>query len=109
MLKIVSRPEFEQKVVVNTKHLKGEFVARFVALPQSEISAIEAKLIAERKGPQDLVHHVCVGHDTVDMLGEAVEYSAGGLSLTKLLDYPGIGPAMLKAYYAGLWEEASGN
>lgn len=109
MLKIIARPEFDQTVTVNTKHLKGEFGARFVALPQSEISAIEAKLKAEGKGPQDLVYHVCVGHDTVDMAGEAVEYKAGGLSLAVLLDYPGIGPAMLKAYYAGLWEEASGN
>lgn len=107
-LKIVDRPEFEATVVVNTRHLKGDFKARFVALPGSRIKAAEEAAIQAGKGPEGLLFDVCTWFEPVELPEGPLNHVDGG-SLAKLLDYPGIGPAMVKAYYRALWEETQGN
>lgn len=107
-LKIVSRPEFATTVQVNLAYLQGEFPARFVALPQDELQALERAAIAAGKGPQGILYDVCRWFGEVELPDGPLPY-VDATSLTKLLNYQGIGPAMVKAYYTALWEEARGN
>lgn len=108
-LKLVERPEFEATVVVNTAHLKGEFAARFVALRTSELEAAQEKRVKAGDGLQGLLLEVCVGFQPVELPGGRTLEYAGEESVRELLDYPGIGPAMSRAYHRALWEETAGN
>lgn len=108
-LKIVARPTFDTDVVVNTRHLQGDFKARFVALPSSRIKAIETAALQAGQAPDEaLLLEVCEWFETVELPECALPF-CGPDSVKALLDYPGTGPAMTKAYYRGLWEEAQGN
>lgn len=107
-LKIVSRPQYTTTVEVRTHHLQGELPVTFVALAQSEIKAIEDRARAEKADVQKAVlAEVLAHHEPFEVDGERVPFGPG--SLDRLLDYPGIGPAMLVRYYASLWEETQGN
>lgn len=107
-LVIQDRPEFEATVVVRTAHLRGEFKARFVALPSSKLDELQAAAVRAGKGPEGLLYDVCTWFETVQTpRGEIVH--DGPDSLARLMDWPGIGPAMAKTYWRTLWEEASGN
>lgn len=108
MLKIIDKPSFEATVFVNTVHMQGDFKARFVALPGSRIKALEEAAIKAGKGPEGLLFDVCTWFETVDTPTGPLPHD-GSQSLEKLLDWPGIGPAMVKSYFRALWEEASGN
>lgn len=107
-LKIVARPEFETTVVVNLAYLKGDFKARYVALPIDELQQMERKGIAAGLGPSAILFDVCTWFGDVELPSGPLTYD-GTPSLTRLLNHQGLGPAMVKAYYAALWEEASGN
>lgn len=108
-LKIVARPVFETTVVVNMRHLKGDFKARFVALRSSAIKAIETEALKAGQSPDEaLLLEACEWFETVELPEGPLPY-VNADSLLKLLDYPGMGPAMTKAYYRGQWEEAQGN
>lgn len=107
-LKIVDRPSFTTTVVVNLAWLQGDFQARFVALPIDQLEAMERAGIAAGKGPQAILHDVCTWFADVELPSGLLQY-VDGKSLTTLLNYQGIGPAMVRAYYSALWEEARGN
>lgn len=107
-LVIVDRPEFETTVHVRTAHLRGEFKARFVALPNSKLEELQHQAIQDDKGPDGLLYDVCTWFEDVQVPGRTISHK-GPESLRDLLDWPGIGPAMAKAYWRALWEEASGN
>ncbi|MEY2685940.1 MAG: hypothetical protein RL375_138 [Pseudomonadota bacterium] len=107
-LKIVDRPEFETTVDVATRHLQGSFKVRFVALPGSKLKAAEEKAIRDGKGPEGLLFEVCTWFEPVELPDVLLQY-VDVSSLATLLDYPGIGPAMVKTYFRALWEEARGN
>ncbi len=108
MLKVIANPTFTNSVVVNTKALQGSFNVVFIAKPSSECKRLEAAAIERGDGPQGLLFDVVQSHEEVEVFGEALR-TAGADSIRRLLDIPGVGPAMLKAYYNGMWEEASGN
>lgn len=102
MLKIVQRPAFTVTVMVNTLHTQGEFKMDCVALPQSELDAIDKKAIAEGRSYGVL-------REAVTKLRE-LELPGNPLpNVAQALDYPGLGAAMLQAYYRGLYEEQQGN
>lgn len=103
MLKIVNRPEFTQPVVMRTAHTQGDFWARFVALPSSELRALEAQAAAEGKGLAGVLPHVTLEIGDIELPGNPTP------TLEQALDHPGIGPAMVDAYYRGLWQEKQGN
>lgn len=107
-LKIVSRPKYTTTVEVRTLHLQGSLQVTFIALAQSEIRALEQRAADEGLNVQKVVlDEVVCEHETVEINGHLVPYSS--TSLGKLLDYPGVGPAILRRYYASLWEETQGN
>lgn len=107
-LKIVSRPKYATTVDVRTLHLQGSLQVTFIALAQSEIRALEQRAVDEGLNVQKVVlAEVVKDHEAVEINGQQVPF--GPASLDKLLDYPGIGPAILRRYYASLWEETQGN
>lgn len=107
-LKIVSKPKYTTKVDVRTLHLQGSLEVTFIALAQSEIQALEKRAALGELNVQKVVlREVVHSHEAVEINGELVPHST--TSLDRLLDYPGIGPAMLRRYYASLWEETQGN
>lgn len=102
MLKIVQRPEFTVSVTVNTLHTQGSFRMACVALPLSELEAIDKKAMAEGRSYGVLREVVTALHE-LELPGDAAPTVAAAL------DYPGLGAAMLQAYYRGLYEEQQGN
>lgn len=108
-LKIVAKPQFTTQVVVNTRHLKGTFNADFVAMRTSELEKLQDKRIKAGDGAQGYLLDVCVGFQPIELPNDVTLAYVDESSLKMLLDYPGIGPAMSKAYHRALWEEAEGN
>lgn len=102
MLKIVQRPEFTVSVTVNTLHTRGTFRMDCLALPVSEQEAIEKKAMAERQSWGLLRVAVLRVHDI--QLPDVPEPT-----VAQVLDFPGLGGAMLQAYSRGLYEEQQGN
>lgn len=110
MLKIVRHPVFTAPVLLNTLVLKGEFDVSFVALPTSELKALEKDGLEQGLTLQHAtLRGVVKGWTALEIDGQPFPFVSIEDSLPKLLDQPGVGPAMLKAYYRALWEEASGN
>lgn len=103
MLTIINRPEFDTTVPVRTAHTRGEFKARFVALPVDELRALELAAQAEGKGLSGILPTVTVS------VSDFALPDGKPATLDNLLNYPGVGPAMVKAYYDGLWNEQQGN
>lgn len=108
-LKIIAQPKFTAEVVVNTRHLKGSFAAHFVAMRTSELEALQEERIKKGDGAQGYLLDVCKGFDPVELPDNSMLAYVGESSVKQLLDYPGIGPAMSKAYHRALWEEEQGN
>ncbi len=105
MLKIEAEPVFEVAVQVNTAAIKGSFKAQFLALPTDELEKLDTGAASAWR---EVLKRVVRGFEPVQVCGEWVDgEQADGLA--KLLRWPGVGPAMLGAYYRGLWEAASGN
>lgn len=108
-LKIIAAPKFTVEVVVNTRHLKGSFTAEFVAMRTSELEKLQEDRIQKGDGAQGYLLDVCKGFQPVTLPDDSTLAYVGEVSVKMLLDYPGIGPAMSKAYHRALWEEAEGN
>lgn len=105
MLIIDKSPTFESTVKVHTAAIKGEFKAKFVALPTDELAALDN---GDASGWKALLGKVVKGFDQVQIDGEAVSGDQPG-GLDKLIRWPGVGAAMVAAYYKGLWEASQGN
>lgn len=107
-LKIVDRPSFVATVMVNLAWLKGSFQARYLALPIDQLQALDKARIEAGKGPEAILYEVCTGFDDVELPTGPLNY-VDNTSLDKLLNYQGIGPAMVRTFYNALWEETQGN
>ena len=105
MLKIQSEPTFTATVKVNTAAIKGEFDVEFLALPTDELEALDT---GEPKAWKAVLGRVVRGFDQVEIAGERID-GVEPDGLQRLIRWPGVGPAMLTAYYNGLWSEAQGN
>lgn len=103
MLKITKNPEFTTTVHVRTAHTSGSFPATFKAMPSSELAELEKKAAAAGRGTAGILPDVTVRFSDVELPGNT------NPTLDQLLDQPGVGPAMVAAYYRGLWEEQQGN
>lgn len=103
MLKIEQNPQFTTTVVVNTLHTKGSFKATFVARRESELQALEKAAVAAGRGAQGVLPDVTVAVSELELPGNP------NPSVQEALDYPGIAPAMVTAYYRGLHMEQLGN
>lgn len=105
MLKIDKAPKFSALVTVNTAAIKGEFNVHFEALPSDELAELDKGEAGDWKR---VLARVVRGFDPVEVCGETVD-STKADELAKLIRWPGVGAAMLAAYYKGLWEAGSGN
>lgn len=105
MLKIDADPKFTTTVKVNTKAIQGEFPATFRVLPSDELAQLDDGKPDSWKA---LVNRVVVDAGPVEIAGAAVRGDTPA-GLADLIRWPGIGPAMLAAYWAGLYEAAQGN
>lgn len=105
MLKIVTDPKFNTTVKVNTLAIQGEFPATFRVLPSDELKALDD---GQADGWKALLARVVINAGPVEIAGAAVRGDTPG-GLADLIRWPGVGPAMLAAYWAGLYEAAQGN
>jgi hypothetical protein len=104
MFKIDATPTFMALVRVNTAAIKGEFNVCFVALPTDELAELDdGAADAWRK----VLARVVASFDACELAGE--QLAGAQADLPRLIRWPGVGAAMLRAYYQGLWEAASGN
>jgi len=104
MLKIESKPQFSTMVKVNTAAIQGDFQVVFEALPDDELQPLDDGQAGSWK---KLLQRVVVSFETVQVCGESVE--GYPTNLPKLIRWPGVGAAMVSAYYKGLWENTQGN
>lgn len=105
MLRIDAEPTFTTTVKVNTKAIQGEFDVEFLALPTDELEALDT---GEAKAWRKVLERVVRSFGPVEVAGQRIDSVVPG-DLQKLIRWPGVGPAMLAAYYNGLWSEAQGN
>lgn len=105
---IIDKPEFEVTVTLATRQVKGDLKCRFVAYPQSDLTAMQAQAVGDGLGPGGVLRQVLVWFESVQLPGGLLDFD-GPASVDKLIDFHGVGPALLNAYYKALWEEASGN
>lgn len=105
MLKIDADPKFSATVKVNTLAIQGEFPAKFRVLPSDELAALDDGKPDSWKA---LLQRVVVDAGPVDIAGQAVRGDTPA-GLADMIRWPGMGPAMLAAYWAGLYEAAQGN
>lgn len=105
MLKIEKAPTFQATVTVNTAAIKGDFKATFEALPTDELAKLDN---GEALAWKAVLARVVRGFEAVDIEGEQIEGNQPE-GLDRLIRWPGVGAAMLRAYYAGLWEAGQGN
>lgn len=109
MMNIEEKPSFVTTATVNTAALKGTVKARFAVLPNSEGRALEEKVIQDGSGAPGFVQVVAVEVLEHTLPVKLPEGLTGAELVSALLDWPGVGPAMQKAYYKGLFEEAEKN
>lgn len=105
MLKIESNPKFTATVRVNTAAIKGEFQVTYLAKPTDELDALDN---GEPRAWREVLKAVVVDSDPVEINGTPVRADTPA-GLADLVRWPGVGPAMLAAYWQGLWGEAQGN
>jgi hypothetical protein len=105
MLKIDARPHFEMPVTVATRAIRGTFTVTFMAMPDHELEQLQARA---DQNPKHWLHAVVARFQDVEIAGELIDGSTDD-GLQRLLSWPGIGPAMVNAYFRGLWEEAEKN
>ena len=105
MLKIDADPKFTTTVKVNTKAIQGEFPATFTVLPSDELAKLDDGKPDSWKA---LLQRVVRDAGPVDIAGAVVRGDTPA-GLADMMRWPGIGPAMLAAYWAGLYEAAQGN
>lgn len=104
MFKIEAKPTFSALVRVSTQAIKGEFNVLFLALPSDELAELDDGAADAWK---KVLARVVVSFDPCELAGEQLAGSPA--DLPRLIRWPGVGAAMLRGYYAGLWETASGN
>lgn len=100
MLKINVSPEFTNTVKVTTKALQGEFPCYYRVLPVEELDKLDD---GKPNSWRLLLAKVVVKFEPIEIGGEVVS------TLEQLIRWPGVGPAMLAAYWSGLYEAAQGN
>lgn len=105
MLKIDANPKFTTTVKVNTKAIQGEFPATFRVLPSDELAQQDD---GKPDSWKQLLQLVVLDAGPVEIAGAAVRGDTPA-GLADLIRWPGVGPAMLSAYWAGLYEAAQGN
>lgn len=105
MLTVDQAPKFTMPVAVNTAAIKGSFMATFVALPNSQLKRIDEEVAEAKTGIAGFVERVALSVSEVDLPLTLSDTP----TVAELTDWPGIGGAMQKAYYKGLWEEQEKN
>jgi hypothetical protein len=105
MLKINKSPTFKYTVAVNTAAIQGDFEALFEALPTDELDKLDD---GQPGAWKKVLARVTKAFGAVEIEGESFDSDSPG-ALDKLTRWPGVGAAMLRAYYAGLWENTQGN
>ena len=104
MFKIEAQPVFQSKVTVNTAALKLDFTATYVALPSDELAELDD---GSPEAWKKVLARVVRSFDACEVAGEQLAGTAA--DLPRLIRWPGVGAAMLRTYYSGLWESAAGN
>lgn len=110
MLKIVHKPRFDMDVAINTKQVQGTLGTTFVAYRTSELAAEERRAKAANENVDLAVLRMVVAsfEDTPLPDGTLLRYE-GPDSVNRLVDWPGVAPAMLAHFYDGLWSQTLGN
>lgn len=101
----IDNPSFTATVTVSTAAIKGDFKCDFMALPTDELALLDN---GEPLAWKAVLAKVVRGFEPVKVCGETIDGSQAD-ALAKLLRWPGVGAAMLRAYYSGLWDNAAGN
>lgn len=114
MLKIDKAPKFTMDVTVNTAALKGTFKVTYIAMPSKALIEIEDRVGKEGTGVAGFLGYVVFDVAEIDLPINLPTRPDGTFetptdAVQALVDWPGVGPAMQKAYYRGLWEEEEKN
>lgn len=105
-LKTIKDPTFNRPVAIDTPALQGTLNVVFRARRQKYLEELTTKAREAGTYPESLLVDVTKSWD-LNIDGEDIGCDKAGMQ--QLLDWPGAGPAMLKEYYEGLWQAASGN
>lgn len=107
-LNIQAEPTFSMDVEINTRAIQGVIEVDFVAKRTSELKGIEQRVQQDGSGVAGFLKSVVVGVGTVELPDGPLAIDVSK-AIDQLTDWPGIGVAIQKAYYRGLWEEQAKN
>lgn len=107
-LNIQHLPTFSMDVEINTRAIQGVVEVQFVAKRTSELKDIEQRVQSDGTGVAGFLKAVVVQVGQAQ-LPDGPLASDAPTAIDQLTDWPGIGVAIQKAYYRGLWEEQAKN
>ncbi len=105
MFKITTSDTFKWPVEVRIptdggRHLKSSFDAEFRRLPQSQLEKLAERLVQNEGEAAAVCREIVVGWDGIEDDGGAVRFSEEALG--RVLDIPGVVPALIGSYFDAL-------
>lgn len=108
MLKLLAKPQFLTRVEVHTAAIQGDFSMMAYAYRTSELKALEDRTQQDGSGVAGFLKEVVASVAEVELPDASLPKTLPD-AIDALCDYPGVGVAMQRAYYRGLWEEQAKN